>query len=211
MPARPSRLSQTTAPQGSASEIKQVLLHSASGRAWIPIGAAAFGLLLLYFAFRSLGEEGVSERWAQVDMAIGVATLCVAIVVWFGEARERWRESLPNRLTVEFYYGAGTEPVLVCRNATLASPGDIRAWSQQIGRQLLGGKDLDFNLHYEVSPALLSKDLRTEEFVNHYRSRFYLKSLPKDLVELRDQHGEDAVLEFVQHGAKLSRSIRKTP
>jgi hypothetical protein len=73
--------------------------------------------------------------WSDVlDPLVGVSTLLIAVVVWWNESRQEWRNSLPKRLTVDFVYKGRL--VMRCEDADLASEGDIRALGQQIGGQM---------------------------------------------------------------------------
>ncbi len=70
-----------------------------------------------------------------VEPFIGIATLVVAGMVWWGELAEDWIDSLPKRLHAVFVFE--DEVVMRCNYAKLSSESDIRQLGQQIGSQLL--------------------------------------------------------------------------
>ena len=75
--------------------------------------------------------------WEFSKWIIQVATLCVAVLVAFGEMWQDWAEQLPKKLTVFFEYDGRT--LMVCKDVYLAGEGDIRQWGMQLGRQMMGG------------------------------------------------------------------------
>jgi hypothetical protein len=122
----------------------------------------------------------VLGRWRTL---ISFLTLLVAFAVWLGGLREGWIESLPKRMTVFFFLG--DRPRIVCRNVWLAGPGDLRAWSQQVASQAVGGGRLEF------SPDVLAPDRpmigrigRQGVICQHFAVRF-------NLIE-RQPRGQDA-------------------
>ena len=86
--------------------------------------------------------------WQWMEAICGVATLAVALIVWWGELTENWEHELPKRLRVVFLFEG--KPVMVCDDAPLISENDIRAMAQQIGSQMNGGNNL--KLHPILAP-----------------------------------------------------------
>ena len=137
---------------------------------------------LLYF----VRPDATSFTW--LDGTVTYATLAVAIFVWFGEAHEEWSARLPKRLTVVFAHEGDDarkppQPVLVCKDAYLADEGDIRAWGQQIGRQLAGGA-LKFDPF--IQQDRLGHRKIGGRLHNCYKVTFILRDLsePRSLAEL---------------------------
>ena len=81
-----------------------------------------------------------SDSWWNIYLnpIVGLGTLFTAIAVWWGETSQDWRESLPKRLTVEFYYQKRL--YMRCEHARLSGESDIRAFGQQIGLQMAAEK-----------------------------------------------------------------------
>ncbi len=101
-----------------------------------------------------------------------ILTLCcfttAIFVIW-----KSWVEQLPKRLTVRFMYK--DDFVMVCENAYLAGEGDIRVWSQQIGRQMVGE-----NLHFEpfIKQGKPTTGFDENSPYRKYIVIFYLTQLP---------------------------------
>lgn len=145
-------------------------------------------VFLILFAFLCdwIGDVGLlkagrklwQEGW---DLYPGVATLLVALVVWFGEAKEDWLNELPKKLTVTFKYGE--KDVMWCRYADLANAADMRALAQQIGLQMAKVERLNF-----VAP-LIKQDggeiEKTEDggYIRHYHLHVLLTDMPAKLAE----------------------------
>lgn len=78
----------------------------------------------------------LTESWGdRVEPFIGITTLVVAGMVWWGELAEDWLASLPKRLHAVFLFD--DEEIMRCNYAKLSSESDIRQLGQQIGSQLL--------------------------------------------------------------------------
>lgn len=126
--------------------------------------------------------DELKKRWNEdIDQVVSLATLMVALFVWYGEISEEWKNSLPKRLTVYFEYikQDGTSIVVMkCLQAHLSDIGDIRALGQQIGRQMCDNKDFDFRAPFvkqdEGEPLY---NTETGHFL-HYNVTFTLTKLP---------------------------------
>ncbi len=95
-----------------------------------------FGVIL--GAFQIFDRLELKRFWDHfADWPTAVLTLFVAISVFISGLREEWKQSRPKKLSVTFTF-EGKE-VMRCDKATLSSEGDIRALSQQIGKQMAGG------------------------------------------------------------------------
>jgi hypothetical protein len=117
----------------------------------IILAAASTAIVLVLF--RRLGIS-----WDMTEPVVTFLTLFVALAVGYQQMREEWEEDfLPKRLTARFFYG-DTE-VMLCLNARLGGEADIRALTQQIGRQMNNNKDLTFAApDVEVSAPAISDD-----------------------------------------------------
>ncbi|MDP2722656.1 MAG: hypothetical protein Q8O72_07860 [Bacteroidales bacterium] len=78
-----------------------------------------------------------------------IGTVIIAMFIWFFQVKNYWKESLEKRITTHFIYQG--KPVMSCYETYLSGTGDIRAWTQQIGRQMNNGEDLKFD------PFILSR------------------------------------------------------
>ncbi len=132
--------------------------------------------------------DAVANLWSRAGAVLGMAALGVALLVWWGELKEDWEESLPKRLSAVFYLvDPETEqrrPLIICLDATLGGPSDIRAMAQQIGRQI-AGNDLALIPQFEVAPPVL--DLNTS--VRRYRVSMLLHDIPEAMRNLESNAG----------------------
>ena len=105
----------------------------------------------------------------------GLATLLVALAVWFGDVYDDWLDNLPKKLTVRFELKGRL--ILECRRAGLSGLGDSRALAQQIGKQMVRGQDLNF-----VAPAIkqMGGAVCYETDTGHYRD-YHLTVILLDL------------------------------
>lgn len=141
-------------------------------------------ILLMFFAFALWSGLGIQDavklrdRWNDwIDPVVGFATLLVAILVWWGEARQDWLASLQCKLTAVFFL-EGRE-VMRCERANLASEADIRALGQQLGLQMNHNQSLRIN-----APAIRSLHGEPEgnaqgEIYRHWTVEFPLLELPQ--------------------------------
>lgn len=145
----------------------------------------ALGALLLVSLFLVPFRK---TMWDWLEPAATVATLAVAILVWYGELKQDFLNQLPKRLTVSFWFELDGRPVevMTCQRAPLVSEGDIRNWGLQLGGQMAG----------EIGRLEISPDLRIEgpEEVwdegspfREYKLRFTLTKLPTHLQEKQNQ------------------------
>ena len=124
------------------------------------------------------------ELWnKELDQVATLATLIVALFVWYGEISAEWKLSLPKRLTVEFKNSQG-ERVMLCVNAHLSDEADIRPLGQTIGGQLAPETRLDFRAPFVQQTS--GKILHDAEigYYLHYHASFILTNLPESLKTL---------------------------
>lgn len=152
------------------------LLKHEYGRVWfailVVVASSLAGLLLPGY-----WDTTPWKFWTAIADA---TTLMVAVVVWYSEAQGRRQAQLPRRLTVEFLWKrpndeADYKVALRCDRVPLAHPGDARAWAQQLARQMNGGVNLEFGVHFENTGPTKVRDTHGEYM--HYTVTFYLRRL----------------------------------
>ena len=112
----------------------------------------------------------------ELDQIVSLATLMVAIFVWFGEISENWKKTLPKRLTVRFL-DDNNQLVLLCIRAKLSDIGDMRNLAQQIGRHMNHNINLEFQApDIDHSPGAIVYDADIG-FIMHYFSTFRLSEI----------------------------------
>jgi hypothetical protein len=74
---------------------------------------------------KTANPETLAEWLTNLQSFMGIATLLVAILVWYGEMCSNWEASLPKKMSVFFFYAG--RPVIVCRYVWLADASDLRA------------------------------------------------------------------------------------
>jgi hypothetical protein len=114
--------------------------------------------------------------WEWVEPVTGMTTLVVAIFVWINELTQDWENSLPKRLTVNFFYKG--EKKMACERAYLAGEGDIRAWGQQLGGQMSGNPQLRFEPSIVQTIGKRDYDEVTGERIKLYTVDFNLTEFP---------------------------------
>jgi len=150
--------------------------------------ALLFGALLAVLVLWAIG----SSWWAWAEPVIALVTLAVAVIIWYGEAAEDWEESLPKRLTAEFWFAepdGSKRLVMVCRHAPIADEGDIRPWAIALGAQMDRGKrTLKYRPDFLLDPPEIVLGPDDAPF-RHYRIRFTLDDLPERVAELQKEKG----------------------
>ncbi len=105
---------------------------------WIPLIITLIVLILFWVDYGSKWTfaDELKNRWnTDIDQVVSFATLMVALLVWYGEIVENWKQTLPKRLTVKFNSESG-QLLLLCEKAVLSHEADIRNLGQQIGSQM---------------------------------------------------------------------------
>jgi hypothetical protein len=143
----------------------------------------AMALVASVFGLNAVAIAG--DWWGKVSSLLTVAALGVALLVWHGEVRENWEQSLPKLLTAIFVFqekdGHAT-PVMACVDASLTGESDIRAMGQQIGLQLNG-----LSLGITPSIEVIEPRVDSKAHVKKYVAYFYLDRMPEKVAELRVQ------------------------
>ena len=134
-------------------------------------------LCLLPIAIYAANPDTPSAWWKWVSSVVSFLTFCVALLVWFADVSEKWKDSLPKRLNVTYWFA--NHPVIVCQNATLISAADARSWAQQIGAQLIGKRTLPLSPVIQMdSPQVV---LEQNTFFQDYSVHMYLTDRPPEL------------------------------
>ncbi len=129
---------------------------------------------------RPFGEERV-DWWNWAEPISGTVTLLVAVFLWITNVAKDWENNLPKRLSATFLYK--NRKVMQFENVYLAGEADIRAWSQQVGRQMGGGKNLNFSPLIKREQPKIKKEVTEDEDVKRVKSysvMIELDSLPNE-------------------------------
>ncbi len=131
------------------------------------IGAVILVLILV------LGVKSFLQWWTLfLDPIIGLGTLMVALIVWSDEVRQERESQLPKKLSVEFYHQG--QLVMMCKEAALAGENDIRAWGQQLGKNMAGD-----NLTFEPFFHIRSDPPKRNELLGFYKPYLLTMHLTK--------------------------------
>ena len=153
------------------------------------------GLLLVGYVVAIVIVIVISHPFAQkanldwysaLSSVLGAATLGVSLFVWFGARRQQWESSLQKRLTV-IYFFAG-RPVMACERATLMSESELRATSQQMGAQMVGGRLALGPVFHVTKPTVEPlKGGQDDEVVRHYQMWMTLTELPSVVADAQQE------------------------
>ena len=163
-----------------------------SRRTAILMAMAIIFFLLFDCAIGWTFADGLKTLWdKEINQVMTVATLLVALSVWWGDIIRGWREALPKKFTVDFTYASEEDttqkPVAImrCINADLSDVADIRALGQQIGCQLVNPDNPITKLSFSAPCVKQGKGninfLPGEGFFKHFEVEFILTSPPKEL------------------------------
>lgn len=144
-------------------------------------------LWIIYATHDTPAGLGWYRNW--LAPLVAPLTLATTVFLWFNGLAERWRQQLPNRLDVIFMYE--DTPLMRCDNAYLTGAVDIRAWSQQIGRQMTAGGDLKMVPWIDQTTPRIGYDADGQAY-EHYAVTFYLTSTP-NLQYVKDDEQRDRV------------------
>lgn len=177
-------------------------LRSVASFAWskqhkvILTALLAVGVMLFWTAPWS--TEPRTQWWNAGEPILGMATLAVAILIWFSETVEAWEHTLPKRLKVIYVYG--DRPAMVCEDAVLIAESDIRSWALQMGQQMNENKQLSIGPRLELLPPRL-ETRPGGVLVRAYELRIELTSLP-DIVQRRREAENSPTLVLVRKVGK---------
>jgi hypothetical protein len=140
------------------------------------VALAALSVVAAWIFLNRTSEGKLNiDFWLWMEPLTGLTTLAVAGLVWFGELKQDWYNSLPKRLTVQFVYkfSDGYRMVLQCTEAYLTGEDDIRAWGQQVGQQMADRELLMFQPYIYEAEEPLRDNIRL------YTVTFVLDKLPE--------------------------------
>lgn len=116
--------------------------------------ALAAVCLIIWLPFPSSPKWPHTCWWNWAEPIVGITTLATALAVWWGEVGQDWENNLEKRLNVTFQYQGKDR--LVCTGLRLTGENDIRALSQQIGRQMNSNNDLKFDLFIKQESKIIT-------------------------------------------------------
>lgn len=154
-----------------------LIRHAWQRQRW-PLLVSALALLTMIGSVTGLLDfDWLRRLWTgQLDPLVSLATLLIAMLVWFSDARRNWLAGLPCKLTVVFAYQKKER--IRCERADLASPADIRAMGQQLGRQMCQGEALRIALpRFQVTGGA-PEEGADHGIYRHYQVVFELLELP---------------------------------
>lgn len=144
-------------------------------------------IALGYGIFQGMGSlQPLLRVWDQVvGILVDIATLLIAVMLWYSEFKNSWLRSLPVRLDVDFTFNGAH--VMRCAYAHLGSELDARQLGQQIGRQMVAAKTgSEANLKFRAPKVELRAvgaqwNPHEVNYCNLYRVHFELQELPTGL------------------------------
>jgi hypothetical protein len=105
-------------------------------------------IIVLSVIAAMLFQPNLGDFWEKsIGTISSIATFFIAIFLWFNDLSRDWKDSLEKRLFVDFNYKnleGENRTAMRCEGAYLSGEADIRAWGQQIGRQMNDQRNLDF-------------------------------------------------------------------
>lgn len=171
-------------PLSRGQHLARIWLHALQARP-LQIAGSGLGLLVVVGALvlvpglhppaTPLAESSDWVDWLEkIQTLFGLATLLVAVFVWYGELREDWTEQLPRLLTFAYFHDG--LPALVCWHAYLPGEDDIRALAQQLGGRQMVREELQMRPVVDALPTQLLTDGRRTYL--HHRVRLELTQVP---------------------------------
>lgn len=167
-------------------------------------------LLIVLIIFLSLiylpeftGNDISKTIYDWIDPVAGIMTFITTLVIFGMQAYKNWEQSLEKRLNINYWYSGENDsrtPVAKVLGAYLSGENDIRAWAQQLGRQMLGDLDFDMNWDDDTPPRILK--MNKGKFFKQYEIDVYLTTNP-----LESEKHKKNVDEFIKR--KFWHSIIK--
>lgn len=158
----------------------KILNHS---QPWSYILLFTVVLLMIVYSYKigqmtfdATFKESFETFWNWIDPVAGIMTFLTTLAIFWFQAKQKWENSLEKQLTVDYYYTGLESPLLSVQNAYLAGEGDIRAWAQALGRQVMG--DLEFDMNWDDPKPKISFDPKQNQHIKLYKVKLYLSSNP---------------------------------
>lgn len=112
-----------------------------------------------YFPINEETEEVFHDLFTyRADPFFAIIAGLFGIVIWINQKRNQVLTEIPKRMTVHFVVKNASKTTVIasCYEAVLAHEGDIRNYSQQIGKQMLGG-NLNLHPYFEIGKAEIKR------------------------------------------------------
>lgn len=158
---------------------------------WIGALAIILVLVVLTCLYWNYNEDascnGAVFIWKTFDPVAGLGAFILSFIVLYNQAKSNYLDSLEKRLSVDYIFE--DRIIMQVHEAYLSGESDIRAWAQQLGRQLSGG-NLSMDIVIKtIEEAVLKADNDNNISFLHYKINMYLNADPrlKSIVETSDQ------------------------
>lgn len=140
------------------------------------IGLLLIVLILTYLYKWQNGETSADSLWEFIDPVAGIMTFITSLAIFYVQGYQRWEDSLEKRLSASYYAPNGEKQIEIVRveKAYLSGIGDIRAWTQSLGSQILG--NLDFDLIWDDLPEKTVYE--NKKWYRDYEVNIYLSKNP---------------------------------
>lgn len=164
-------------------------------------------LIILGIAYSCMvdvsGRAGLwwQDLWHWLDPVAGIMTFITTLFIFGMQAYKNWETSLEKRLNINYWSSGENDsrkPVVKVLGAYLSGENDIRAWAQQLGRQMMGNLDFDMNWDDDTPPKILK--MNKGKFFKQYEIDVYLTSNPFESEEHKKK-----VDEFIKRKFRHSR------
>ncbi|GAB4255882.1 MAG: hypothetical protein Kow0027_22780 [Saprospiraceae bacterium] len=153
-------------------------------------------IIVLAFGYGAFGKEsaGFEAVWKWIDPVSAIASFVITIAILYNQARESWEDDLEKRLSIEFVYGR--DVIARVEDAYLAGESDIRAWSQQLGKQMMGEMKMDMNWDEEKPKVIKAEG----GYVKSYKVKIYLAENPLE------KESNDSFMQFKDFHSRYRHS-----
>jgi len=177
--------------------ILAILKHSSP---WSYSLLILLGLLLLVYLYKFGNVDWTSMAegfWNWTGPVAGIMTFITALAIFWFQASKNWEESLEKQLSADYFHIDNSNHLASVQNAYLAGEGDIRAWAQALGRQMMG--QLDFDMNWNDPKPKIVFDSKQKHYIKHYQVLIYLISNP-----LESDEGKAKAEKFLKKSFKHS-------
>lgn len=165
-------------------------------------------LLLLFYFYKWYGGNTIADKlWEYIDPVAGIMTFVTTLAIFYVQGYQRWEDTLEKRLSVSYFAPKKGNFMEIARveKAYLAGDGDIRAWAQSLGGQIMGNLDFDLNWDEEKIQTLQEN----KKWYKHYQLKIYLTTNP---FESNNEKAERFKAEFKHfHHSEVIGDINNLP
>jgi len=178
-------------------KIFAILKHS-SPWSYGLIGLLGFLLVVYLYKLVSINWVSIAENfWSWIDPVAGIMTFITTLAIFWFQARKNWEDSLEKQLSVDYFHIDDSNHLASVQNAYLAGEGDVRAWAQALGGQMMG--QLDFDMNWDDPKPKIVFDSKQKHYIKHYQVLIYLTSNP-----LESDEGKAKAEKFLKKSFKHS-------